>query len=678
MAAPQKARERAAKLRELIDHHSRLYHTLDAPEISDEAYDALVRELTELEQQYPELVVPESPTQRVGDVVREGFQKVGHKVRQWSFDNVFSDDELRQWDARVKRFVGIEATETLTYVSELKIDGLKIILEYKNGTLVRGTTRGDGTVGEDITTNIRTIRSVPLSLAHPISCIVGGEAWLADDEFARINKERTKRGEERFANPRNAAAGSLRHLDPRVPASRRLSSFIYDLEWLETNNTELTAPQTQEEELLLLRTLGFTINPHWHVCTGVAAVIEQYHMWQKKREKEPYEVDGLVVKVNDVALQERLGYTAKAPRFAIACKFPAEQVTTVVEDIVLQVGRTGVLTPVAHLKPVTVAGSTVSRATLHNEDEIKRLDVRIGDTVIIQKAGDVIPDIVHVLSDLRTGNERTFRWPKKVPACGGDGTIERIPGQAAWRCKHAGSLEQQKRTFAHFVSKKALDIDGVGEKMVAQLLEAGLISTFDDIFTLKKGDLLSLEGFAEKSAEQTIAAIDAARDVSLARLLVGLSISHVGEEVARTIAARAGTLAHLRSMSLEQLTAIDGVGEVVARAVRDWFADAQNRAMLERLLGEIRIKKEHAQKSTHTAATGKTFVLTGSLKTLTRDEAKAKIRRAGGYVSSAVSKSTDYVVAGEQAGSKLAKARELGVTVLSEQEFAKILQKSQM
>lgn len=664
--------ERVEKLRALVRHHNYLYHVLDTPEISDEAYDTLIRELIELEEAYPSLASTASPTQRVGGVVREGFSKVEHKVPQWSFDNVFSPEELVEWGKRVERHLeraSINYSE-LTYTIEHKIDGLKVILEYEQGMFVRGATRGDGTIGEDITDNLRTIKSIPLVLPEKVDIIVGGEAWLSHKEFARINSERGNRGEPLFANPRNAAAGSLRQLDSSVTASRNLDTFMYDIYQLDVRSTGVVEPTTQSEELELLTKLHFKVNPHWKTVSSVHDIVSEYDVWAKKREKLAYDMDGIVAAVDDIALQADLGYTAKAPRYAIAFKFPAEQVTTVVEDIVLQVGRTGVLTPVAHLRPVRVAGSVVSRATLHNEDEIKRLDVRVGDTVILQKAGDIIPDIVQVLTELRTGKEKKFAFPKKVSACGGDGSIERVPGTAAWRCVSRNSFEQRARVLAYFASKKAMNIDGLGSSIVESLLRAGLVNTFDDFYTLEKGDVLELEGFGEVSAQNLIDAIYASRSVPLARLLVALSIDQVGEETARDIAANF-ELSQLRTASVDDLIAIEGVGEIVAQSIVSWFQNAENAVMLDRLLEHVVVQKTTRKKSTKLA--GKTFVLTGSLAAFTRDEAAEKVRSAGGKVASSVSPKTDYVVAGESAGSKLDKARELGVTVLNEDEFASMV-----
>jgi len=665
---PKDKKERAGRLCETIHHHSYLYHVLDSPEISDAAYDALVRELADIEEKYPTLKTPDSPSQRVGGEPLKDFKKVRHEVRQWSFDNAFMEEDLRAWDARINRLAKEEHKEVVSYVAEHKIDGLKIVLTYKKGVLTQGATRGDGVVGEDITENIKTIRSVPLRLMRDIDVVVVGEAWLPRAELRRINKERSKKGEALFANARNAAAGSLRQLDPKIAASRRLAASVYDVIAIEEN----LRPETQAEELVLLKDIGFKTNLHWKICRNVDEIISYYNEWLKKRDSEEYDMDGLAVKVNEVDVQDTLGYTAKAPRFAIAFKFPAEQVTTVVEDIALQVGRTGVLTPVAHLKPVLVAGSTVSRATLHNEDEIKRLDVRIGDTVIIQKAGDVIPDIVEVVTSLRTGKERLFKWPKKVPACGGDGSIERVPGAAAWRCVAKNSLEQQKRMFAYFVSRKTMDIDGVGEQITSALLVAGLINTFDDLFTLTEGDFLALPGFAEVSARNAVVAIHkAAKDVPLARFLTALSIEHVGEETARLVAEHFGTLEKVRTASEEEFVAIDGVGEVVAASLTHWFADKENNAMLKRLLKHVTVKREARGAGGKLAE--QTFVLTGTLEQMSRDEAGKRIRALGGKVASSVSAKTSYVVAGADPGSKYDKAIELGVPVMTEAEFIGLL-----
>jgi len=493
--------------------------------------------------------------------------------------------------------------------------------------------------------------------------IVEGEVWLSKKNFEKLNKEEGSK----YANPRNVAAGTIRQLDPSVVAKRKLDVFIYDIA------KSFDFPETQFEELKKLQKFGFKVNPHFIYITKISEILDFWRKWQKQKDKEDYWIDGVVVKVNEKKYQDVLGYTGKAPRYAIALKFPAEQVTTVVEDIVLQVGRTGVLTPVAHLRPVLIAGSTVSRATLHNEDEITRLDVRIGDTVVLQKAGDIIPDIVKVLTEMRTGKEKKYVFPKKVPECGGDGSIERVPGQAAWRCVNRNSFSQQKRKFYHFVSKKAFDIDGLGPRVIDVLLEKGLISSYDDIFTIKKGDLLALPRFAEKSVDNLLLAIEDAREVTLPRIIIGLSIPQVGEETAYDLAEYFGTLKNLQNASREELESIEGVGEVVAESIYKWFREKENSALLKKFLKHIEILSEKKVQNSSKNLAGKTFVLTGTLSRMSRDEAKKEVRLRGGEISSSVSNKTDYVVAGENPGSKFDNAVELGVHVLSEEEFLKLI-----
>ncbi|MCE9541608.1 NAD-dependent DNA ligase LigA [Candidatus Kaiserbacteria bacterium] len=666
-AIPKETRERYRKLVDTVNHYRRLYHVYDREEIPEAARDSLTKELAEIEKEYPSIVAADSPTQRVAGKPLPQFKKVKHTVTQWSFNDAFTPDDLRDFDNRVKRFLKEEFGDAQpTYLNELKIDGLKIVLTYEKGVLAVAATRGDGEVGEDVTQNIRTIESVPLALSRPIDIVVEGEVWMSSKNLERLNAERVKNGEPLYANPRNVAAGSIRQLDPAIAASRKLDCFIYDVA-----RTSEPFPPTQEEELTYLRDLGFKVNPHHAKTDTIEGAIAFWEDWKKKGRHQEYWIDGIVVKVNERAYEQSLGYTGKAPRFAIAFKFPAEEATTVVEDIVFQVGRTGVITPVAHMKPVLVAGSTVSRATLHNEDEIKRLDVRIGDTVIIRKAGDVIPDIVQVVKELRPKSSKPFVWPKRVDACGGDGTIERVPGQAAWRCVNKESPERVRRMWEHFVSRKALDIDGVGEKVTAALLDAGLITTFDDLFTLQEGDFLELEGFAEISSKKAVEAIHgAAKDVPFARLLTALSIDHVGEETARDLAEHFGTLEKLKDATEEELIALDGIGAVVAKSVHEWFKDKKNTAMLERLLKEITVQKPQ-KKSGAQPLKGKTFVFTGGLESMSREEAGERVRALGGSVSGSVSAQTSYVVSGESSGSKLDKARSLGVQILSESEFLK-------
>lgn len=647
----KEATERIAHLRKTIDHHRYQYHVLDAPEISEAALDSLKHELVSLEEQYPELITADSPSQRIGGKPLPEFTKVQHKIPQWSFNDAFTPEDILAFDTRVKRIIDAQPS----YTCEHKIDGLKVVLEYEKGILKTAATRGDGKIGEDVTHNVRTIESIPLKLNSPVDIIVEGEIWMAKSTLEKLNKERVKNREEPFANPRNVSAGSIRQLDPKIAASRKLQAYIYDIaQYSQT-------PDSQYEELELLKKLGFKVNPYFKHCKNIEEVIMYWKEWQKKMNKQDYQADGVVVKVDEKEYQEKLGYTGKAPRFGIAFKFAAEQVTTVVEDIVLQVGRTGVITPVAHLRPVSVAGSTVSRATLHNEDEIQRLDVRLGDTVVLQKAGDVIPDIVSVVKEMRTGKEKIFKFPEFVEGCGGDGRIERIPGQAAYKCVILDSEELQKRKFYHFVSKKCFNIDGLGPKIIDALMDNGLITHFDDIFTLKKGDLLSLPRFAEKSVDNLLESIEKARKATMARLIAALSIPQVGEETAIDIAKN---IPDITTATFEQLQSIYGVGDVVAKSVVDWFKNKKNKDLYHRILKQISLIKEQ----TSSKLSGQTFVLTGSLA-MPRDEAQAHIRALGGDVSSSVSSKTSYVVAGENAGSKLDKARQLGVPVLSENEF---------
>lgn len=667
MSVPKEIRERYAKLKSAINEYRAAFHVHNQETISPEALDSLKKELVEIESQHPELITPDSPSQRVAGAPLEGFKKVKHVIPQWSLNDAFSEEDIVDFDTRVKRFLKDSHPDAKpTYLCELKIDGLKVVLTYEKGLLTTAATRGDGEVGEDVTHNVRTIESIPLSLPRPIDAIVEGEIWLPAKELIRINRERETAGEAQFANPRNAAAGSIRQLDPRIAASRNLDVFIYELA-----RTSEPFPGSQLGELEYLKDLGFKVNPNFKHAHSVGDIMAFWESWKERGRKQEYWVDGIVVKVNESQYEQALGYTGKGPRFAIAFKFPAEQVTTVVEDIVLQVGRTGVLTPVAHLRPVSVAGTTVSRATLHNEDEIKRLDVRIGDTVIIQKAGDIIPDIVSVVVELRPKGTKEYVWPKKVAACGGDGSIERVPGTSAWRCVNRDSLELVKRRLRHFASRPAFDIEGLGKETAVLLVDSGLANTFDEIFTLTEGDLLELEGFAEVSARKLLDAIRSRKRIELSRLLFGLSIDHVGEETARLLSQHFKTLKKIRSASVEELSKVKGVGDVLAQSVYDWLRDPVKSNILDRLLTHLTVIQDESPAGGKLA--GKTFVLTGTLS-MPREEAEAKIRAFGGTVSGSVSKKTSFVVAGESAGSKLAKAEELGVEVLNEEEFARMLQ----
>lgn len=660
---------RAEQLAELIAHHSAQYHEHDAPEISDEAYDSLVREYEALVREYPHLAKKDSPLTKVGGAPSAAFSKMRHRARQWSFDNAFSAEELGAWDERVKKLLaasGVSDPEP-AYVVEHKIDGLKVILEYNEGKLVRAATRGDGVTGEDVTHTAGTIADIPETIPDSHNLIVIGEAWLPEKELIRINREREATGEPLFANTRNAAAGSLRQLDPEITRSRKLRYFAYDIDRL---GDDESLPDTQWGELEYLREQGFTVNPHSKRLNAIAEVHAYYETWSERRGKLPYGVDGVVLKVDEVAFQNTLGYTAKAPRFGIAFKFPAEEVTTELVEIRLQVGRTGVVTPVAVMKPVRVAGSVVRHATLHNEDRIAELDARIGDTVVLRKAGDVIPEIVRVIKELRPKGATPYIFPRTVRECGGDGAIERIPGTAAYRCVAKDSDTLHRARLYHFVSRSALNMDGIGPRIIDQLVEASLLSSFDDFFMLTKGDFLTLEGFKEKSAENAISAINQVRTTTFARLLVALSIDHVGVTTAELIARTFKTPERLYVATEADLIAIDGIGDIVAQSVFLWFKEAHNRKLFDALCAQLVFEDTV---SSDRSLEGKSFVFTGTLERRSRDEAGNEVKQRGGVVSGSVSRQTSYVVAGSDPGSKVAKAAELGVSILDEDAFEALL-----
>lgn len=677
MTKPE-AQTRLKSLREAIEKYRHHYHVLNETLISEEALDSLKKELVDIETQFPDLVTPDSPSQRVAGGILPGFKKVRHTVAQWSFNDAFSEDDMRDFDTRVRRMLKTHYGHDVTpsYTAELKIDGLKIVFVYEKGILRTAATRGDGITGEDVTENVKTIEAVPLRLAKPVDLIAEGEAYMPKSQFEELNKEQKQKGEELYMNPRNITAGTIRQLDSRIVARRKLSVFVYDI-----SGGAIAMPSTQEGELELLRELGFRVNPNFKHCADIEAVIAYWKNWHDKKEKEDYLIDGVVVKVSEREYQDVLGYTGKAPRFGIALKFPAEQVTTVVEDIVLQIGRTGVVTPVAHLRPVLVYGSMVSRATLHNEDEIARLDVRIGDTVILQKAGDVIPDIVQVLREFRTGKEKRFIMPTVCPECGA-GLQKKAVGaktksgeqaeSAAFYCANPHCPAKDRRILYHFTSKHAYDIEHLGPKNLDALLDAGLISSRADIFTLEKGDLLELPRMGEKSADNLLAAINKARSVPFDRFIVGLSIPEVGEETARDLAAHFGSIEKLRKASADELSALDGVGPRVSKSVVDYFTDKHNSTVVDDLLMHVNIQALKKPVAGVKLA-GKTFVLTGTLPTLERDQAKKMILAQGGKVSSSVSKNTSYVVAGENAGSKYGEAERLGIPVIGEAEFIEML-----
>jgi len=691
---------RVKKLKETINHHRYLYHVLDKQEISDAALDSLKHELAELEKQYPQFSSPDSPTQRIGGKPLDKFTKVVHKVRQWSFGDAFTEEEIREFDERVKRMLAkavlstSNVDSTAEYVCELKIDGFKIVLTYENGVLKTAATRGDGVTGEDVTQNIKTVESIPLKLEKPINIVVEGEIWMSRREFEKLNVKQKEKGEPPFANPRNAAAGSIRQLDPSIAASRKLDSYIYDIALIEgleeekrrgssfslsgdEGESSKTAssslfPKTQVKELELLKDLGFKVNKNYKLCQNIEEIISYWKKWQKKKDKEDYWIDGVAVKLNRRDWQERLGYTGKSPRFAIAFKFPAEQATTVVEDIVTQVGRTGALTPVAHLTPVLVAGSVVSRATLHNDSEIKRLGLKIGDTVIIQKAGDVIPEVVRVLEEMRTGKEKEFKMPETCPVCGGK--LAREKDSPIIRCANKNCSVKHRRALHYFASKKAMNIEGLGPKIIDALLDNGLIRDAADIYDLKEGDLEPLERFGEKSAKNIVNSVNNKKETTLPRFLTALGIFHVGEETAELLAKEVKSVEVLSDMPAEELQKIDGIGPKVAESVFYWFKDKHNRELFERLLKRIKIiLPEKSPLLENSKIKGKTFVLTGTMEKMSRDKAKEEIKLRGGQVNESVSKNTDFVVAGAEPGSKYDKAKKLGVKIIGEKEFLKLL-----
>jgi DNA ligase (NAD+) len=661
-------KKRIKKLRELVAYHQKRYHTDDSPEISDETYDSLLSELEKLELKTEGKT--SDVTEALGAQRSNAFAKVKHISKQWSFDKAFSFAELADWEVRIGKLIQEADIKdlSLSYVAEHKIDGLKLVLVYRSGFLVQAVTRGDGNIGEDVTHTALTIKDVPTELKYPVDLVCVGEVWLSGDEFARINSERLVAGEALFANPRNAAAGSLRQLDPEVARGRNLSMFCYDIDVLDLFTANLVVPTTQIEELLLLKQLGLPTNLHAKRCNNLEEVKSFYTNWKTDRSKLSYGIDGVVVKVNDIKIQELLGYTSRAPRFGTALKFPAEQVTTIVESIELQVGRTGVVTPVAWLRPVLIDGSTVARATLHNEDQIKRLDVRAGDTVVLQKAGDIIPEVVEVLLALRPSKTKPFLFPKTIPECGGDGSIERIDGEVAYRCVVLDSDWLFRQRLYYFVSKSGLNIDGVGPKIIDQLLDTNLIKEYADLFTLTVEDLKVLPGFKIKSAENVVSAIASARVQPISKFLTALGIDQVGEETSRIITRNYSSLEELMSISIEELSGIHGVGPIVASSLWHWLHNAKNADAVIKLLQYIELATTISVQR-ETPLTGKTVVLTGTLPTLTRDQAKDIIRLAGGSVTSSVSKKTDYVLLGENAGSKATEAVTLEVKTLTEKEF---------
>jgi DNA ligase (NAD+) len=684
MSVTTKVQGRADALRELLHHHAHRYYVLDAPEIPDAEYDRLFRELQALEEEHPELLTPDSPTQRVGGKVLEGFAKVRHKVAMLSIrtETDIEASGARNFDARVRRELGLAESEpAVEYVAELKFDGLALNLRYENGVLVQAATRGDGEIGEEVTQNIRTIGQIPLRLPKdaPPVLEVRGEVFMRRDDFEKLNElQREKiakgaKGEKTFVNPRNAAAGAVRQLDPGIARQRPLSFFAYG--WGEVSPPDQGGPvlATHFEMLLLLRSLGFPVSQRTQLATGAGELIAYHQSVGKERDGLPFDIDGVVYKVNSLALQQRLGFVSREPRWAVAHKYPAQEQMTTVESIEVQVGRTGKLTPVAKLAPVFVGGVTVTNATLHNEDEVHRKDVRIGDTVIVRRAGDVIPEVVAVVPEKRKHAAPLFKMPRKCPVCGSEAVREE--GEADYRC--TGGLfcgAQRKQAILHFAQRRAMDIEGLGEKLVDQMVEGQVIKTLPDLYRLGLGALAGLDRMADKSAQNVLAALEKSKQTTLPRFLFGLGIRHAGEATAKDLARYFGKLDAIMDASEEQLLEVPDVGPVVAQSIHTFFQQPHNREVVEQLraCGVTWEEGEPAQRAPKPLA-GKTVVLTGTLPTLTRDEAKDMLETAGAKVAGSVSKKTDYVIAGAEAGSKLDKARELGIKVLDEEGLKDLL-----
>ena len=668
-AAPASVKKEIEQLREKLRHHEYRYYVLDEPEISDAAYDGLMQRLQALEAEYPELATPNSPTVRVGGAPREGFQTVRHARAMLSLDNAFSFDALRDFDRRVREGSG---AEKIAYIAEHKFDGLSISLQYEGSKLVRGVTRGDGTTGEDVTPNVKTIRSIPLQVdlaalkkaKLPANFEVRGEVLMTRKAFEALNRQQEQSGGKLYMNARNSAAGSVRLLDPSITAARKLDFFAYYL----FVDGKVPLPK-HSDSLTALKQLRFRASDDWKLCNGIEAVIAYCEDWDAKREKLPYEIDGVVIKVNATSIQNELGFTAKAPRWAIAYKYPARQETTVVNDIRVNVGRTGTLTPVAFLEPVQVGGVTVSRSTLHNMDEIERLGLQIGDTVLIERAGEVIP---HVLKVVKEGkNRRPFHMPKNCPECGS--AIHKAEGEVAYRCVNAACPAKRKESLLHFASRHAMNIDGLGDKIVDQLVDKGLVKDVADLYTLKEDEVAELERMAEKSARNLLEEIEGSKKNSLSRLIYALGIRFVGERTGQLLAEQFSSLEEIAAAKEEQLEAVNEVGPKVAAAIVEFFSEPANRQLVKKLhkVGLRPTAEKREVKSQKFA--GKSFVFTGTLANRSREEAGALVQEHGGKVSGSVSKNTDYVVVGTDPGSKYDKAKELGVTILTEDEFEKLV-----
>ena len=654
------------KLRQIIDHHDRRYYVENKPEVSDHEYDRLMKELEKLERGHPELVTPDSPTQRVSGEILEGFETVEHRETMLSMDNTYSAGEIREFDKRVKKNLEVDK---LDYVVELKIDGVSVSLLYEKGRFVQGATRGDGFKGDNATVNLKTIRSLPLIIAarkFPDLFEARGEVYMPRKSFERINKEKEKLDEDLFANPRNAAAGSLKLLDSSMVAKRYLSMWIYGVGYVKGAGFK-----TQSEALSFLKEAGFRTNPYIKKCHSIEEVISYCDSWEKKKDSLGYDIDGMVIKVDSFSYQKALGRTSKSPRWMIAYKFPAERKETILEDIIVQVGRTGTLTPVAMLKPVELSGSIVARATLHNQDEIMRKDIRIGDHVIIEKAGEIIPQVVEAIKKKRTGREKKFSMPKKCPAC--SSKVESVEGEVALRCENLSCPAQLKERVKHFASRQAMDIEGMGEAIVNQLVDKKLIEDYGDIYGLKLDEVTDLERMADKSASNLINAIEKSKSNELNRLVFGLGIRHVGVRAAWVLASRFNSLDKIASLETEELEAINEIGPVMAKSIYNFFRNKENKKVIEKLRRAGVRTENREPKTENQKLESKTFVVTGALEGYSRQEIEELIRKMGGNASSSVSRKTDFLVAGKEPGSKLDKAKKLGVRVINEDAFNKMI-----
>ncbi len=670
----EKVKQHIEQLRKELHRHNYRYYILDDPEVSDAEYVRLMQELKRLENDYPQFLSRTSPTVRVGSPPVEKFSTIPHTIPMLSLDNAFSDGDIFDFDNRIKRF--LKNADKILYTAEPKVDGVAVELIYEQGNLVAASTRGDGLIGELITENVRTIRSVPLVLMAdendnmPSRLEIRGEVFMVKSAFEKLNQKREQEGVSIFANPRNAAAGSLRQLDSKITAERPLEVFFYGL-----GSFTGIIPETHWEALCMLKKMGFRINPLIRHGIDIDQVLQYYGELNERRHELEYDIDGVVIKVDNLGIQQQLGATSKSPRWAIAYKFKAIQETTRILDIQIQVGRTGTLTPVAYLEPVHIAGAMVSRATLHNEDEIKRKDIRIGDTVFVERAGDVIPKVIKVVTSKRTGDEKIFQMPQVCPVC--EAHVVREENEAATRCINAGCPAQLKENIRHFASKHAFDIDGMGQKLVEQLVDKGIVLSYGDLFILEKQTLQDLDRMGEKSAQNLLDAIADSKKISFARFLYALGIRHVGQHVARLIANHFENLEALMRAAFDDLVPIEGVGPIVAKSVSDFFNEEENKKTVNRLLeSDVQILYETGKKSSASSGiAGKTFVLTGTLDSMTRDEARALIEKAGGKVTGSVTGNTDFVVAGFKPGSKLDRADKLGIKIIDEETFKKIIDK---